>query len=55
MNGLKESDKVNVVKSSSWKTVQVKLQLRAGINTVSLSNDNIDWNKVSIDSLTVKK
>ncbi|WP_405175815.1 S-layer homology domain-containing protein [Paenibacillus sp. FSL H8-0261] len=54
VNGLKESDKVNVVKTSSWKTVQVKLQLRAGINTVSLSNDNIDWNKVGIDSLTVK-
>lgn len=54
VNGLKEAANVNVAQSSSWKTEQVKLKLRAGINTVSLSNDNIDWGKLSIDSLTVK-
>ncbi len=54
VNGLKESAKVSLAKSSSWTTEQVKLKLRAGINTVSLSNGNIDWGKVSIDSLTVK-
>jgi hypothetical protein len=54
VNGLKEAAKVNVVNTSSWKTEQVKLKLRAGINTVSLINDNNDWSKVTIDSLIVK-
>ncbi|MEK3968811.1 S-layer homology domain-containing protein [Paenibacillus sp. FSL H7-0323] len=54
VNGLHEGGKVSLGKSASWKTVVVKLQLRAGINTVSLSSDNVDWSKVTLDSLTVK-
>lgn len=54
VNGLNEGGKVSLGKSASWKTVVVKLQLRAGINTVSLSSDNVDWSKVTLDSLTVK-
>lgn len=54
VNGLNEGGKVSLGKSASWKNAQVILQLRAGINTVSLSSDNVDWSKVTLDRLNVK-
>ncbi|KUP21693.1 glycosyl hydrolase family 28-related protein [Paenibacillus sp. DMB5] len=40
--------------ASDWHTVSVKLALRAGINTVTISSGGEDWSKVYVDSLTVR-
>ncbi|MFF2017615.1 S-layer homology domain-containing protein [Paenibacillus sp. NPDC058177] len=52
VNGIKQgSPSFNA--SSTWRKVQVKMKLRAGINTVALSSDSTSWGGIEADSLTV--
>ncbi|MFE4710866.1 S-layer homology domain-containing protein [Paenibacillus sp. NPDC056722] len=52
VNGIKQgSPSFNA--SSTWRKVQVKMKLRAGINTVALSSDSTSWGGIEVDSLTV--
>lgn len=53
VNGLKQSD-ASLAVSSEWQTMALKLDLRAGINTVSFSGGGASWSKLTVDSLTVK-
>ncbi|KAI7259044.1 hypothetical protein KC345_g10411, partial [Hortaea werneckii] len=54
VNGLKQSDVSLAASASTWQTAELKLVLRAGINTVSFSGADMPWSKITIDSLTVK-
>lgn len=54
VNGLPQGTAA-LTAAGDWHTVTVKLVLRAGINTVTLSSGDADWSKVSVESLAVKE
>ncbi|CAH1217177.1 hypothetical protein PAECIP111892_04356 [Paenibacillus auburnensis] len=54
VNGLR-AGKAGLSGTTGWQTAAVKLKLRAGINTVTLSSGDSSWSEISIDSLTVKE
>lgn len=54
VNGLKQSEVSLAPSTSTLQSVELKLNLRAGINTVSFSGSDASWSKLTIDSLTVK-
>ncbi|MRN51760.1 S-layer homology domain-containing protein [Paenibacillus monticola] len=54
VNGLEQGNALNLKSSSIGQNVSLKLKLRAGINTVSLSaGGNTVWNRLTMDTLTV--
>lgn len=53
VNGLPQGT-AELTAASAWHTVTIKLALRAGINTITLSSGVENWSKVSVDSLTVR-
>ncbi|MDQ0091095.1 hypothetical protein J2T12_004521 [Paenibacillus anaericanus] len=53
VNGLQQDD-LTIQRSSSWGTAEITLNLRAGMNSVSLNGSSEAMAKAEVDSLTVK-
>lgn len=52
VNGIKQGSPF-FKSTSTWRKVGVKMKLRAGINTVTLSSNSTSWSGIAVDSLTV--